>query len=355
MADSTLAAIQKKVRRLTRAPSEQQLSSAEINEYINTFVLYDMPAHLRLFPLRKTFSFYTNPGQDRYPTDIDSFVGVTTNPLYNFQNRYETTHNPVYIAGYESLWSQSREEFYRYYPLTNSIQTVATGNGISNGFTGSIPNVNGSGSVLLQNNVVFSSIDVNGQGLTLIDVPVHSTLTGNPGTEGNLYVPGFEPSTPPTVVDVSNTIDYITGAFTISFPLAPASGEEITSQVVVQTTSRPNTLLYFDNTFFLRPVPDKPYKIDIEVNALPTELLQTSDEPNLQQWWQYIAYGAAKKIFEDRSSMEDVATIMPEFKVQERLVLRTTIVQRTKERTATIYTEQTGLQAGYGWGWNNNG
>ena len=44
---STLAQIQTKVRRLTRSISEQQLSTTELNNYINTSVLYDFPEHLR--------------------------------------------------------------------------------------------------------------------------------------------------------------------------------------------------------------------------------------------------------------------------------------------------------------------
>lgn len=75
MANSTLAAIQTKVRRLTRTPSTAQLSVADLNEYINTFILYDFPEHLRLFDLRTTFTFTTQPFQDTYPTDVASFGG----------------------------------------------------------------------------------------------------------------------------------------------------------------------------------------------------------------------------------------------------------------------------------------
>lgn len=52
MADSTLAAIHEKVRRITRTPSMAQLTDAQLDQYINTFVLYDFPSNIRLFPLR---------------------------------------------------------------------------------------------------------------------------------------------------------------------------------------------------------------------------------------------------------------------------------------------------------------
>jgi hypothetical protein len=81
--------------------------------------------------------------------------------------------------------------------------------------------------------------------------------------------------------------------------------------------------------------------------------MNLNQAPQLEEWWQYIAYGAAKKIFEDRMDLDSVALILPEYQKQEQLVLRRTIVQNTNERTATIYTEQLGGTSGSGfWGWS---
>lgn len=357
MADSTLTAIQTKVRRLTRSPSEAQLSTAQLNEYINTFVLYDFPEHLRLFSLRTTFTFYTNPFQDVYPTDIASFVGVTTNPLYNFQNLYITTHDPIYIAGYPSFFSQSRSQFFGIYPMVNNIASIGTtGDGVTTTFTGNIGSTSGASNSnnslvpILQNNVLFDSLDTNNQGLSLVDVPVIDTTTGNPTTIGNLYVPGQEPTTPPTVVLVNNNIDYVTGDFTITFSAAPGASEVINSQTVPYVAALPQSMLYYDNKFTLRPVPDQPYRVNLEVYKRPAELLDSGQSPELEEQWQYIAYGASKKVFEDRMDMDSVQLIMPEYKKQEILVLRRTLVQQTNTRTATIYTEQTSSQGGGWWG-----
>ena len=71
----------------------------------------------------------------------------------------------------------------------------------------------------------------------------------------------------------------------------------------------------------------------------PSRLLTAASSPEIYQWWQYFAYGAAKKIFEDSQDPEGVNSLMSELKNQERLVLRRTIVERTNSRTATIYTE----------------
>lgn len=344
MADSSLQAIQTKVRRLTRSPSTDLLSDADLNQYINTFVLYDFPEHLRLFNLKQNFSFYSSAFTDTYSTTTAN----PNDPLYNFKNRYITTHKPVYIAGYLSFFSQSEQEFYGVYPRFASIQQAGSGDGATTTFTGVINLQQNTPAVaantvqnlyLLQNNVLFNSLDINGNTLTLIDQPI-SVYTGN------LIVPN-------NIIAINGSINYMTGEFTLIFPTPPAAGAIINSQTVQYTPSRPLMMLYFADQFILRPVPDQSYKIEMEVYVRPTELLSTNQSPDLEQWWQYIAYGAAKKVLEDRMDFETVQLIMPEFKEQELLVQRTTIVQRTKQRSATIYTNQVNgwnFQGGWGWG-----
>jgi hypothetical protein len=350
MADSTLAQIRTKVRRLTRAPSDAQLTTAEIDQYINTFVLYDFPEHLRLFNLRTTHTFYTQPGQDFYPTDQDSFGAFnTTNPLYNFNNRFITVHDPVYMSGVKSFFSQSREQFFNIYPMNNNIMnTGLSGDGVTQQFSGIIsPPGFSNNTTLLQYNVVLTSVDVNGAGIALTDRPVIDQLYGNNTLNGNLYPVGTVPALPPVAVDATNTVNYQTGAFTVTFLTPPANGLPISYKVVPLINGIPQALLFYDGTFTVRPIPDGVYPISFEAYIRPTELLLSSQEPQLQEWWQYLAYGAAKKVFEDRMDMDSVQSIMPEFNNQQRLILRRTIVQNTNQRTATIYTEQTSLGANF--------
>lgn len=332
MPDTTLSTLNKiiiKVRRLTRSMSESQISNDEIINYINTFILYDFPEHLRLQTLRTTLTFYASPNIDTYSTNTTD----PANPLFNFKNKYISVHTPIYIAGYQSMFSQSREQFFAIYPMVNSILSIGTaGDGVTVSYSGTISNT-----PLLQNNVLFSSVDINGNALAVKDVPVSNTqgvlVNANDGT-----LAGFLPA-----------INYITGEFSFTFPTAPASGQAINSQTVPYVASQPQALLFYDTTFTLRPVPDQPYRVDMEVYKRPDELLDLDQTPELSEWWQYIAYGASKKIFEDRSDPESVAMIIPEFKKQESLMIRRTIVQQTEQRTSTIYTEQT--SGGYGPGW----
>lgn len=327
MATTTLAAIQQKVRRLTRSPSVNILPDADLNEYINTFVLYDFPEHLRLETLKKTLTFWTTPNVDTYNSS------VTIGQLDNFKNVFTTIDNPVYVAGYQVQLYQDRTQFFNIYPATEYALTIGTGDGATTQFTGTLSNM-----PALARSVTFSAANANGTALVQHDVPL-VTAQGLELSVANLYQWGSEPSTPPTVAIPSNALDYVTGSYTVTFASAPADGEDVTVQLNRYSPARPDTMLFYNNTFTLRPVPDKAYHVQLDAYVRPTELL-AGQSPELEQWWQYIAYGAAKKVLEDRLETDILTQIMPEFKEQERLVQRRTIVNQTKQRAATIYTQQ---------------
>lgn len=361
---SNLTAIMTKVRRLTRTPSTAQLADNDLIEYINTFVLYDFPEHLRTFNFRETFSWTCNPFQDEYRIDLLS-ADFPDYVLRDFKNLYITLHPPLYIAGFQQFYTQSREQFFGIYPQVRSIASIGqTGDGFSNTFTGII-NANQAilipGQVtintMLQGKVLFSSIDITNQGLAMVDVPLINPTTAELLTQGNLYVSGQEPADNPTVLDASNNINYVTGQFTVTFPFAVQVGAPINSQTVPTPVGIPQAMLFYDNMFTLRPVPDQPYTINFEVYRRPYSLNQIDNpNPELEEYWQMISYGAARKIFQDRMDLDSVALVEPEYREQMRLVLRRTLVQYSNERTATIYTESNnngwGIGSG-GWGGSN--
>jgi len=350
---STLAQIQNKVRKITRSISPNVLSDADINTYINQFVLYDMGATLRLFPLKTNLTFYTKPYIDTYSTNTTD----VNDPLYNFNNIYYSVHPPVYIAGYQQQLSQSQAEFYTYYPKISSINLLAVGNGALATYAGFIPSLTpapppppsiAARVPFLQNNVLFESLDINNNALALVDVPSTNPLyastwgylvvPNNPVSPANLLLPPFM---------TNNFINYITGQFLITFATPPLLGARVNAQVYPYIPALPQSVLYFNDSFILRPVPDQPYPVQIEVYMRPSELL-AGQQPQLAQWAQFIAYGASKKVFEDRMDMDSIQSIMPEFHKQELFVLRTTIMQLSNQRTPTIYTQEKSWNGGNG-------
>ena len=332
---ATLADIRTKIRRLTRSPAVSQISDNDIDTYVNNFLLYDFPSHLRLNAFRKTLTFYLQPNVDIYDTNT---IRVD-DPLYDFKNLYITQHDPVYINGYRVYFTQSRADFYALFPQIQGRVQIGTGDGITTNFTGTL-----TGIPILQNEVLFSSIDANNYGLSLSDVPRVDIALGVRTAIGDLVWPNEAFS--------RGTINYITGVYDITFPFAPAAGEVVYARTVRCTPARPTAVLYYDTSFMVRPVPDMPYKFTIETYARPTTLgNDAAAEPFLEQYWTWIAYGAAKRIFEDRMDMESVQMIMPEYKQQELLCLRRTIVQQADERVSTIYAQA--LTPGSDWNRNN--
>jgi len=320
MADSTLDAIRTKVRRLTRSPSEAQITTDQIDEYVNTFVLYDFPEQLRLSSLKTTFTFYTEPYIDSYDSSN------TATELDNFINTYLTFHEPVYVDGKQVRFYQDRERFFGDYPKVSSRVTIATGDGATLNYTGTLSAV-----PILRNEVLFSSRDSNNDSLELHDQPVDNSvglLNGSGGT---------------------GAIDYVTGEYAIDFTNAPAASVDIVAHTVPYVAAVPDAILFYDNTFTVRPIPQQAYKIEMDAYKRPTELLANNQSPELEEWWQYISYGAAKKILEDRLDMETIQIIMPEFKTQERLILRRSIVQQADKRVATIYTDHLDGQIRNNW------
>lgn len=315
-----LATIRTKVRRLTGRPSAQQITDGQIDEYINTFYQYDLPENLRLFSLRTTFEFLTIPNVDQY--DLDTMMVENGSVTDSASNVYYNLSPPGYIAGYQSFYSQSREQFFRVYPALADINTSLVGDGTTGPYA-----LNLSNAPILQNSLTVGAIDSTGATVQVVDDP-QTRLSGN-----WIIVN--------TSTGVTGSIDYTTGIGSITFANTIPSGNEITVTFTPYVASRPQAILFYDNVITLRPVPDNVYKVKLDAFITPTALINAGDNPELKGWWQYLAYGAAKKIFEDSQDPESLNVIMPAFKEQENIVIRRTLVQNTNERTATIYTEMT--------------
>ena len=297
MADATLLAIQKKVRRLTKRTNDVQLSNADINEYVNTFVQYDFPEHLRLFIKHIPISFYLVPNQATY--DL-SDIGALTKDIQtaDFRNDIITINGPVYVNGRNVVLTQSEKQFYSIYPKNRLTRQIGTGDGLNSAFAATL-NTN-----VVPGSVNVSSLDIALQGINLFDTP--TTPFNQTGVLSD-----------PQANNLSGTINYVTGALVVNWP-GPVPGGTQPVWVSYQSASVgvPQTMLYFGSELSFRPIPDKGYEVQFEVYQRPTQLLQVTDVPELEQWWQYIAYGAAKKLFEDEGEMDSVQEIMPEFKKQ---------------------------------------
>ena len=323
--DSTIVFIRKKIRRLTSSASEAALTTAQIDEYINNFYLSDFPYAIKIDQMRSVYTFFTEPYRDRYPLDVNFNQGV---------------RSPVYVEGIAGTLYKDRQQFYNLWPRWPTLFHPIGGDGVTTIFSFNVPGP------FLSKEVVLGGVDVNGNPISVNDdgfgnlqlqvpnhvitipaytavnpplstIPIpgmHNQNTLNPG----LNYTGTKTGTFPNGI---GTVDYITGNFNIEFPIAPAAGTQITLWVSQYTTGRPYNLLFWNNEFTIRPIPKLIHKVEVETYLTPVQFMQSTDQPILAQWAQYIAYGVSCEIQRDRNDFDGVNQLMEGFKRQEALVL----------------------------------
>lgn len=351
-AQSTYAQIEELVRELTASPNEASLSSSKIAQSVNTFYSQDFPYAIKIDQMRSVYTFYTAPNIDRYPVNI----------IYN-----QGFRNPVYFEGVQGNFFKDRAQFFGIWPKWPTRFQPATGDGVTTSFSFTI-----GGTPFLRKEVVVGTINVGGSAIQIADdgngnlyyqspnTPVSNPLITSvkPGMKNVNYsaVNGTTEVYPgDNIQTLVGTVNYTTGAFVIDFSLAsviPNNGSEITVWVSQYATSRPYSLLFWNNELTVRPVPDNVYKVEVESYLTPVQFLDSTDNPIVNQWWQYIAYGAAMEILRHRQDMDGVANLLEGFKRQEGLVLERQAIEEIGQQNSTIYNsryQQGNWNNGIGW------
>ena len=344
-ANSTYQYIETKVRRLTASSSEQSLPSALIQQYVNNFYNQNFPNSIKTDQMRSVYTFYTAPNIDRYPVNVNYNQGFRA---------------PMYVDGIKGTFFKDRDQFFLMWPRWPTLFQPASGDGVTQTFSftiGAVP--------FLSNQVTLGSVDTNGipirvsddgNGNLLYDLPnavtsVPSALTNVPGMKNlNTGNPGD------LVQVIVGTVNYVTGAFNINFALAgvtPASGELLRIFVSQYTTGRPYSLLFWNNEMTIRPVPKYVHKIEIEAYLTPVQFLLITDNPIMNQWAKYIAYGSSIDILTDRQDMQGVENLMDAFKYEEGLVLERQATEEIGQRNSTIFSASAQGQGNYWGAWGN--
>lgn len=379
-ADSTYTAIEKKVRRLTASASDSALPSAEIQQAVNTFYNQDFPYAIKIDQQRAVYKFFTIPNVDRYPVDVNNYMGF---------------RSPVYFEGIQGNFFKNRDQLYNLYPRYPTKFQPVGGDGervhfpfsLFNNSSSPFPQPNGG---ILSTQVVIGGIDVDGKPIRIVDDGggvADTTGIASNTTSGrllfiktnqvgdNVYldgsnaqhpaipptspigqpVPPFNQSTPyppsPLTQQYCGTVNYVTTEIDVTFPVAPAAGTMINVWAATYQPGRPYNLLFWNNEFTIRPVPDNVYMVEVEAFQTPVQFMLTTNHPVLNQWWQYIAYGAACEIMRERQDNEGLANLLEGFRRQEALVLERQSIEEIGQPNITLFNStQTGYGYGVGWG-----
>jgi hypothetical protein len=363
----TLSAIYAKIRRLTGSSVSQlpdvavtgDPNSVGLADYINSFYNYDLPAQFRSLKLKDKYTFNTTALIDTYPFNSEQYTTVEM-PVYCMKREIALFNDPWSFYGANFNW-QSQTNF-------------AFGNDTDGPYSGYT-----TGSPILRsvNNNPYTSTQVPPSPLNYGSPNVPGVSQGAPAYQAqrcqNILITANYTSGTCNVTDdgfgnligdvatnqPQGTINYQNGQISGLYfnQVIPGSNQIQVQYNAVQPTI-PLGVLFYQNQFTLRPVPDRGYTIELVAYRQPTQaLMQTAANggtPELSEWWELIAFGAAKKIFEDRLDTDGIAFCDKALTERYQLAYTRTYAQLGKQRVNTIYQDQLNYNYGQGgWGFSS--
>lgn len=342
MSTATLSDIITKVRKLTGTSNSLQLTNSTIIDYINSFYLYDFPAEFRSLQLDDVYTFNTIENTSVYPFDFEHY-DLLTAPAYVDKRIINVFFNPSLF--HNVLYNEQYEE------------TFDTGDGTTGDYAGTTLNFPLEKSY---NNNPIAESQVFSTSQFALGVYPPSYNEPNIARVQNILISANTATGTVHVTDdgagnligdcTTGTIDYDTGEIAnLAFTTAIPSGNDIKIAYIPLNASRPQNLLFFQNQFVLSPTPDRGYQVEIKCSRRPSQVLLGSDDPDspnttgvpeLLEWWETLAAGAAKKIFEDRQDVDGI-TMMDKLLVERYALNETrTYAQLGQERIGTMFSGQ---------------
>lgn len=342
-----------KTRKLTGSSNTFQVTDEYIVQCMQSFYLYDLPAKFRSLKLKDIYTFTTNIGQDVYPFNSELYITVD-NPCYCAKREIKLFNDPWNFYGVNYNWQQ--------------IETFETGTNSAGpyvGFTTAKPLIasvnNDPGpsdnpslyfpqsrvqNILITANVIGANgigqtqnVTDDGQGNL---IQIFTTQNSTNKEYGFTYYRQYA-SSDPTTPGLA-TINYQTGEIVgLIFAQLIPSGTPITIEYLPKKLSIPLAIMFYQNQFTLCPVPDKGYTIELTCYRQPIQALlakNKSGNPELSEWWEILAVGASKKIFEDRIDSDGVAYIDKMLRERYDIIETRTCAQLGQQRIQTIYTDQ---------------
>jgi hypothetical protein len=274
-----------------------------------------MPARIQLFELKTTYEFETQANIDKYLF-----------PYLQYQNFLP----PLTVDGVLGNFFQSRAPFFQAYSELLTNKDIQDGDG-TNSYSFTLAGNITQGNALMRGFKNYPSTTLE---QTLPGIYV--TGTTGAGVQLVLQDDGAGNFTG----DGTGTINYSTGAVSVTFSSVIPSTEKVRAQFYLAQTGTPRYILFYDNYFTIRPIPFKPFLIKGDAYLTPTAFLDTSESLAFEYMDDYIARGASQRILSDLGDWEQYNAYERLFKQQEAQVLRRTNRQQSTQRAATIFANQ---------------
>jgi Ubiquitin-activating enzyme E1 FCCH domain len=215
---------------------------------------------------------------------------------------------------------------------------------------GAVLNSDGIGSNTTTGQLVFLNQNAVGNNVYLQgtnQLPALPPLSPLGNYQNSNYPPNTTYPPSPLTPQYCGTVNYVTTQINLTLPVPPAPGTLLNVWCSTYQVGRPYNLLFWNSELTIRPVPDNTYLVEVEVFQTPSQFLNTTDNPILNQWAQYIAFGTSMEILRDRQDMEGVENLREGFMRQEGLVLERQSIEEINQPNYTIFNN---TQGGYGYG-----
>ena len=286
----TLTEIQKTARQISGQLSATNLTSTELDFFINAYYQYDLPRDLKIeelyaqytFPLLQNVAVYSLPG--------------------NFTDGLAFTHTEprLYVNGVPIRYTQDTDIYRGITPVEFATETIGVGNGVTSVFsytTNFQPIVSGFPSSVM--------------------IAVIPGQTNPPALQQQLTDDGFGALNG----DGVGVVNYVAGAITVQPTVVPPVNSTIQVTYNYNQTGRPNTVLFYNRQFYFFPCPDTVYQARIDAYKQPDALEQPDDVPIKPEWGEIIAIGAALKILRNYGQWDKYREVKETYFDVERMKL----------------------------------
>lgn len=272
----TFGDIRFKTRQLTGRFSPNEMSNRDLDKRINQYYQLTFPAEVKLERMSTFYQFVTDANQDTYVFDSAGFTGIVP---------------PATIDNMRIDYYQNPDDFESTNPYQISRANPWTGNGVDSSFQTTLvghPILPGT-TIITDNTEIFQDFNTD---WTNDDVPISGSLGGG------------------------GTINYKTGAISVSFTSAPDSGQLIYLSYTQFKAGRPISVLFYENEFKFFPPPNTTYRFKIKAWGTPPPLVDAADTPLLNEWGPAISYGTSRQIFADYGELESKQLIEEDYQEQ---------------------------------------
>lgn len=348
------------VRRMTARYDETQMTTAQIDYYINLAYTLRLPEQFKNIKLTKPYVFLTTPNVDTYQFVYEG--GLVDDPTQiplpgnlSVPGNIQITP-PVYCQGYRLRYYQDKNTFYNMWPNLSVNQIINSGNGTTGPYTGTIPSTP----------FYRCQVDIFGN-VTEAAVIISASVT-NPQSvnSGFTYTLTDQPQAAPTNINIADlvdvngnivgTVNYLTGdySFTSVTGVIPADAT-IYAAVVPYQASRPTDVLFYNQQIVFRPCPLQVFQVEFQISQQPSQLIAANDAPELNEWWLFLCAMAAELIYVDFPDPEGMAYLQPTLDQQRSEAQRRTLKQLSTQRAQTIFSQPHRPLAGYFYGTEYSG